>query len=224
MIGKEVRDDALRHFLGRRRLAYVGGPVVSWSNTSRRKAVVESGSARGLRVSVYETRLGGYDEAASPEVTARVRDAFAAIPGVARVGVGAVAPMGGNGLGLGALRRKGDTELDGRVDEERSGIGSHGQRDPERCHRERQRERDRTARDGARLGTKTLPLPAADARAGWRPSGSRRSRQVTFRGEPAPVAAVSGAPDSSREAALAGARRQHPSRLATRGLMPSSRV
>lgn len=58
--------------LGHRRLAYVGGPSVSWSNTSRRKAVVESGSAHGLHVSLYETRLGGYDEAW--ELTDTLRD------------------------------------------------------------------------------------------------------------------------------------------------------
>ncbi|WP_423920958.1 LacI family DNA-binding transcriptional regulator [Frigoribacterium sp. 2-23] len=49
--------------LGHRRLAYVGGPSVSWSNMSRRKALLAAGSAHGMRVDVHATELGSYDEA-----------------------------------------------------------------------------------------------------------------------------------------------------------------
>lgn len=63
----------------------------------------------GVRVANVDLGLGNYSEAAAPAMTERVRGALQAIPGVSRVAVAAMVPLEGGGLGLGQLRRKGET-------------------------------------------------------------------------------------------------------------------
>lgn len=63
----------------------------------------------GVGVANVDLGLGNYTEAQGPAMTERVRQAFEAIPGVSRVAVAAMVPLDGGGLGLGDLRRKGDT-------------------------------------------------------------------------------------------------------------------
>jgi macrolide transport system ATP-binding/permease protein len=71
-------------------------------------AAVDPGQrVTGVDVASIDLSLGNYAEAASPEITERIRAAFQAMPGVSRVGVGAVIPLNGNGMGLDELRPKG---------------------------------------------------------------------------------------------------------------------
>jgi len=74
-----ARAVALLVSLGHRHLAYVGGPPVSWSNISRRKAVDDAAREHRIRVDSYETVLGSYDEAWELTHTIRTTDATAAV-------------------------------------------------------------------------------------------------------------------------------------------------
>ncbi len=56
--------------------------------------------------------IRGYAEDRTFDVTEAIRTRLAALPGIERVAVGAVIPLGGEGLGLGALRLPGSTEPD----------------------------------------------------------------------------------------------------------------
>jgi macrolide transport system ATP-binding/permease protein len=71
-------------------------------------AAVDSGQRiDGVDVASVDLSLGSYDDTTAPAVTERIRAAFAALPGVTRVGVAARVPLDGSGLGLGELRPKG---------------------------------------------------------------------------------------------------------------------
>jgi predicted permease len=61
----------------------------------------------GVDVATIELELGGYTTAQSPVITERIREAFAAMPGVSHVSVGAMIPLSGNGMGLGDIRPSG---------------------------------------------------------------------------------------------------------------------
>jgi predicted permease len=64
----------------------------------------------GVSSASIDLSVAGYTSEQSPIVTERVRQALAAIPGVATVGVGAMEPLSGGGLGLGDVRKRGDAE------------------------------------------------------------------------------------------------------------------
>lgn len=61
----------------------------------------------GVGVANVDLGLGNYTDDAAPVMTERIRTELQAIPGVARVGVAAMVPLDGGGLGLGPLRPKG---------------------------------------------------------------------------------------------------------------------
>lgn len=61
----------------------------------------------GVDVANVDLGLANYTDEAAPAMTERIRAALQAIPGVARVGVAAMVPLDGGGLGLGPLRPKG---------------------------------------------------------------------------------------------------------------------
>jgi macrolide transport system ATP-binding/permease protein len=61
----------------------------------------------GVDVASIDLSLGDYKEDALPVVTEKIRSALQAIPGVSRAAVGAMVPLDGGGLGLGAIRPKG---------------------------------------------------------------------------------------------------------------------
>jgi predicted permease len=76
-------------------------------------ATVDPGfRVEGVGVANIDLGLGNYTEAGAPLVTEQIRTRLQALPGVARVGVAAMVPLDGGGLGLGPLRRKGDTGED----------------------------------------------------------------------------------------------------------------
>ena len=56
--------------------------------------------------------LRPYSDEQVTTITGQIRDGLAALPGVDRVAVGAVVPLGGDGLGLGALRVAGASQPD----------------------------------------------------------------------------------------------------------------
>lgn len=62
----------------------------------------------GVDVANIDLGLGNYDDAAAPAMIERVRSSLEATPGVAKVGVAAMVPLDGSGLGLGALHRSGE--------------------------------------------------------------------------------------------------------------------
>jgi predicted permease len=62
----------------------------------------------GIDIATVDLALGGYDRDKSADVTERLRARLAAVPGVDSVSFAAVVPLGGDGLGLGALRKRGD--------------------------------------------------------------------------------------------------------------------
>jgi predicted permease len=62
----------------------------------------------GIDIATVDLALGGYDRDKSAGVTERLRARLAAVPGVDSVSFAAVVPLGGDGLGLGALRKPGD--------------------------------------------------------------------------------------------------------------------
>lgn len=64
----------------------------------------------GVSSASIDLSIAGYTSEQAPIVTERVREALAAIPGVAVVGVGANEPLSGGGLGLGDVRKRGDSE------------------------------------------------------------------------------------------------------------------
>jgi len=70
---------ALLASLGHQHLAYVGGPPMSWSNTSRRKAVDDAARSHRIAVDSYDSVLGSYDEAWELAHTLRDTSATAAI-------------------------------------------------------------------------------------------------------------------------------------------------
>jgi putative ABC transport system permease protein len=63
----------------------------------------------GVDVVSIDLALGGYNEDQSADVAARLRQRLLAVPGVESVGAGAMIALDGGGMGLGALRRRGDT-------------------------------------------------------------------------------------------------------------------
>jgi predicted permease len=70
----------------------------------------------GLDVASIDLSLGDYQDAALPDVTERIRTALQRIPGVSRVGVSAMVPLDGGGLGLGAIRPKGVVDERAQID------------------------------------------------------------------------------------------------------------
>jgi predicted permease len=64
----------------------------------------------GVDVASIDLGLAGYSTEAGPGVAEQIRDRLAAIPGVASVGVAAMVPLDGGGMGLGALRTPGTTD------------------------------------------------------------------------------------------------------------------
>lgn len=65
----------------------------------------------GVDVASVDLALGAYAEDESPIVTERIREALAAMPGVANVSVTAVVPLSGMGMGMGDIRPKGTTDV-----------------------------------------------------------------------------------------------------------------
>jgi predicted permease len=65
-----------------------------------------------IDVASLDLGLRPYTDEQVTHVTAQIRDGIAALPGVERVAVGAVVPLGGDGLGLGALRVAGSSQPD----------------------------------------------------------------------------------------------------------------
>lgn len=65
-----------------------------------------------IDVASLDLGLRPYSDDQVLSVTAQIRDGIAALPGVERVAVGAVVPLGGEGLGLGALRVAGAPQPD----------------------------------------------------------------------------------------------------------------
>lgn len=63
----------------------------------------------GVGVANVDIGLGNYTEAQGPQITERIRSELQTIPGVTRVAVSAMVPLDGGGLGLGPLRRKGES-------------------------------------------------------------------------------------------------------------------
>src|SRR4029077_11953795 len=63
----------------------------------------------GVDVVSIDLALGGYSEDQSAEVATRVRDRLLAVPGVDAVGTAAMVALDGGGMGLGGLRRRGET-------------------------------------------------------------------------------------------------------------------
>jgi predicted permease len=62
---------------------------------------------RGIEVATVDFALGGYDDSRVPAVADEFRRRLAVIPGVDAVGIAAMVPLSGGGLGLGGLRRPG---------------------------------------------------------------------------------------------------------------------
>jgi predicted permease len=62
----------------------------------------------GIDIATVDLALAGYARNKSADVTERLRARLAAVPGVDSVSFAAVVPLGGDGLGLGALRKPGD--------------------------------------------------------------------------------------------------------------------
>jgi predicted permease len=62
----------------------------------------------GIDIATVDLALAGYDQDKSAGVTERLSARLAAVPGVESVSFAAVVPLGGDGLGLGALRKLGD--------------------------------------------------------------------------------------------------------------------
>ncbi|MFI5177038.1 MAG: ABC transporter permease [Vicinamibacterales bacterium] len=60
-----------------------------------------------IDVAVVDLSLRGYPDGQVISANGEIRDRLAALPGIANVAVGAVAPLGGDGLGLGDLRLAG---------------------------------------------------------------------------------------------------------------------
>ena len=65
-----------------------------------------------IDVASLDLGLRPYSDEQVLNVTGQIRDGLAALPGVDRVAVGAVVPLGGDGLGLGALRVAGASQPD----------------------------------------------------------------------------------------------------------------
>jgi predicted permease len=74
-----------------------------------------------IDVASVDLSLRGYPDGQVVSATEQIRDRLAALPGVSKVAVGAVVPLGGDGLGLGGLRpvgtssRPGDGDADWNV-------------------------------------------------------------------------------------------------------------
>jgi predicted permease len=64
----------------------------------------------GVDIASVDLALAGYPLAEGPRAAEQLRARFAAIPGVAGVGVAAMVPLDGGGMGLGALRTPGTTD------------------------------------------------------------------------------------------------------------------
>ena len=67
-------------------------------------------SVANVDVASLDLALGGYPDDQSPIIAERIREQFAAAPGVEHVGFARMIPLDGGGLGLGALRRPGVTD------------------------------------------------------------------------------------------------------------------
>jgi predicted permease len=65
-----------------------------------------------IDVASVDLSVRGYADDRALAVTNEIRDRLATLPGIDRVAVGAVIPLGGEGLGLGALRLAGSTQPD----------------------------------------------------------------------------------------------------------------
>lgn len=70
----------------------------------------------GVDVAAVDLTLGNYADDALPGVTEKLRTAFQTIPGVTRVAVGAMVPLDGGGMGLGAIRPKGVVDERAQID------------------------------------------------------------------------------------------------------------
>jgi predicted permease len=71
----------------------------------------------GVAIASVNLAHGGYAEERLPAVADEVRARLSAIPGVDAVGVGAMIPFEGGGMGLGALRHPGTSGFDARFSE-----------------------------------------------------------------------------------------------------------
>lgn len=65
---------------------------------------------QGIEVASIDLALGGYEDDRMPVAADQIRERFAAIPGVAAAGYARMVPLDGGGLGLGTLRRPGQTD------------------------------------------------------------------------------------------------------------------
>ena len=80
-------------------------------------ASVDPGFAvAGVDVATLELSLGGYSDEQAPAVAEQLRDGLAGIAGVSAVGYARMVPLDGGGLGLGALRRRGASWPESRID------------------------------------------------------------------------------------------------------------
>ena len=70
----------------------------------------------GLDVASIDLSLGNYPTEALPGIAERIRAGLEAIPGVSRVAVGAMVPLDGGGLGLGAIRPRGVVDERAQID------------------------------------------------------------------------------------------------------------
>lgn len=69
-----------------------------------------------IDVASVDFGVRGYNDGQMLAATDEIRDRLAALPGIARVAVGAIVPLGGDGLGLGSLRVAGSSTPAGDAD------------------------------------------------------------------------------------------------------------